>query len=143
MQEKAHPQTRINTIGKYGCLMFCYMYCCGIDPDNTAEYFKIASDAIDAGVDISGVAEDCTVMNAEKFIKWLTGRDVRVYKKVVANIVYIDKLTPVRFYYINEEAKRIDHFVVVEGGMVVFDPILDSRSVAIGRPDSARCIEYI
>ena len=143
MMEKGHPQTRAEVIGKYGCLAFCYIYCMGIDPSNYPEYLKIVSDAIDEGVNISGIAPDCTVENADKFIKWLSGREVRVSHKVVASIKNIDKPTPVRFYYIDGEAKRHNHFVVVEAGQVVFDPIVDSRSVAIGHPDSARVIEYI
>lgn len=143
MMESAHPQTVINNIGKNCCLVACYLYCMGIDPDNDLEYYRLTRDAIKAGVKVSGIDWDCTVLNPVAFYKWVSGREVTVTKKTIVSIKDIVKPTPVRFYYIDEDGKSHDHFVVVEGGMVVFDPTLDSRSVAIGHPDSARIIEYI
>lgn len=135
---KEKIQSQIEIIGKYCCLVHCYIYCCGIAPD-TKEYFKITYDAIKAGVDVSGVEWDCTVSNPELFIKWLTGRRVRVTKKVLTSIKDIKDPTPVSYV----AAGFTPHFVVVENGAIVYDGYNNSQSVAKGRPADARIIKLI
>lgn len=137
--ERLHPQTDIENIGKYSCLLQCYIYCAGVQLD-TLEYFKICLHAVNAGVMVSGVTGDCTVESAPLFLKWLTGKKWNVEKKVVCSIKNIKELTPVRYYYYDNENKRHEHFVVVKDGVIVFNPLLNSNCVNKGLPDSARII---
>lgn len=132
---KVFPQTIIENIGKNCCLVHCYIYCVGIAP-SVSEYFRITLNAITAGVDISGVAPDCTVENAELFLNWLTGKRWHVTKKLVSNIKNIKEPTPVQYKAIG----YTPHFVVVENGEIVFDGYENSKSVALGDPASARVI---
>ena len=137
--ERLHPQTDIENIGKYSCLLQCYIYCAGIQLD-TLEYFKICLHAVNAGVMVSGVAGDCTVENASLFLEWLTGRHYLISKKVIYTINNIKPPTPVKYAYTDNKGIRHEHFVVVKDGVIVFDPLLNSNSVAKGRPESARII---
>lgn len=136
MQHNEKIQSQIINIGHNCCLVHCYLYCIGIEP-STIEYFKITYDAIRAGVEKSGVESDCTVSNPERFLKWLTGKDFTVNKKVVVSIKDIKEPTPVRFV----APGYTPHFVVVENGEIVYDGYADSQSVAKGKAADARIIK--
>lgn len=131
-------QSVTETIGKNCCLVYSYIYSIGIKPD-AIKYYEICFNAIKAGVNISGVAPDCTVENAERFLYWLTGKRYSVLKKVVASLDNIKEAAPVRF----NAPGFIPHFVVVENGVIVFDGEEDSKSVKYGRPIDARIIKKI
>lgn len=132
---KEKIQTIIKEIGHNCCLVHCYLYCMGIEP-STKEYFRITYDAIDAGVEVAGVAKDCTVESARRFLRWLTGKEFTVTKKIISSIKDIKDPTPVLY----QAAGFIPHFVVVENGEIVYDGYEDSQSVEQGHPISARII---
>lgn len=137
--ELLHPQSEIKIISDYSCLAQCYIYCCGIEPD-TKHYFNIVYDAVCAGAKKSGIGADCTVEDATLFIKWLTGRTIPVYKKVIATITAIKERCPVEYDRI-VDGKKLTHFVVVENGEIVFNPLAFSNCVEYGRPVSARILD--
>lgn len=136
-----YPQTtalslakNIPQIGKNGCLAMCYIWCAGIDEDNEIEYISICDRAIKNGL----LGEDCTVKDADRFLEWLTGRNARVVKKNIGDIDGITEAAPVRFI-----AEGFGgHWVVVENGRIVFNPLLNSVNVSRGNPKEARVIKW-
>lgn len=136
-----HPQTTANeikdnikAIAKDGCLALCYVYCAGIDEDNETEYLRIVSNGIKEGT----IAKDCTVNDAGKFLFHLTGRKVTVLKRSVQNLSEIKNATPVRFVAEGYGG----HWVVVENGKIVFNPLANSVNVNKGKPTEARIIKW-
>lgn len=126
-----NPQTRAATIGRYGCLAMCYLWCAGIRPESDGEMIRLVSEAMDRGL----LDDECTVLDAARFLEYFTGRRFRVEKRSVTGIDGIAGPAPVRFSHNGN-----GHWVVVEGGRIVFNSIADSVCVSEGRPDSARII---
>lgn len=124
-------RTHITNIGKYACLAMCYAYCVGIDPEQNTEMIKTVSDAIDSGI----LDSECTVLDAEKYLKWLTGKRFLVTKKQINKIEDIKEYTPVKYSY-NGRA----HWVVVKDGKIVFNSLFNSVCVNHGKPTEARII---
>lgn len=136
-----HPQTTANelsenikSIAKYGCLAMCYIYCAGIDEDNEIEYLRIVYNGIRNGI----LDKDCTVKDAEKFLFWITGRKVTVSKNNVQDISEIKNIAPVRFVAEGYGG----HWVVVQNGKIVFNPLTDSVNVNKGKPVETRTIKW-
>lgn len=128
------PQTKSETIGKYGCLAMCYAFCLGIEPELDSEYIRIVSDAMDKGI----LDEECTVLDASKYLQYLSGKRWNVSKVDLispAQIAEIKQRTPVRFDYNGRS-----HWVVVENGQIVFNSLEKSNCVAFGKPTTARYI---
>lgn len=126
-----YPQTfamevakNIEAIGKYGCLAMCYIYCMGIDPEKES-YCQIVSDAMDEKL----LDNECTVLDAEKFLLWLTGKRYKVSKKQYDDIKKIKEPTPVKYSYNGRS-----HWVVVEKGKIVFNSLINSQCVTKGSP---------
>ena len=135
-----YPQTtaleltpNMESIGKYACLAFCYIFCAGIDSDNELEYIKIVNRAIKQGL----LETDCTVKDANAFLEWLTGRKAKVNKKTIISIEEIKEATPVRFVY-----QGAGHWVVVENGKIVFNSLMNSNCVNKGFPTESRPINW-
>jgi len=126
-----NPQTRALMIGKYGCLAMCYLYCVGICPESAGEMIKHVSTAMDKGL----LDEECTVLDASKYLEHFTGRKFSVTKKNISDIRKIKEATPVRYSYNGN-----GHWVVVQDGKIVFNSIADSVCVAKGQPTTARII---
>lgn len=133
-----YPQTtakeigkHCENIGKYGCLAMCYLYCMGFGGEDT-DFIRLVASAIENGL----LDEECTVLDAEKYINWFSGRKVTVVKKKVSNIKDIKDLTPVAYDY---NGKR--HWVVVQNGKIVFNSIMNSLCVNKGKPAEARIIK--
>lgn len=129
-----HPQTRAVQIGRYGCLAMCYLYCSGIKPDN-AHYFKLISDAMDVGL----LDDECTVLNAEKFIFYASGRRCKVKKDVCNKSNFQNYLKPFPIKY---GFGTSGHWVVCRGGEIIFNPLEKSVSVNQGEPCQVRVIEW-
>lgn len=124
-------------IGENACLAMCYIFCAGIDPDNELEYIKIVNRAINEKI----LDSDCTVLDADKFIKWLTGRSVSVVKKSLTtekDFEELKELTPVKYKY----GTLPGHWVVVKSGKVVFNSLVNSINVNKGNPVDARIIKW-
>lgn len=112
----------------------CYIYCSGINPENEIEYIRIINNAIKENI----LANDCTVKDADRFLKWLTGRNAKVVKKSISNLDGITEPTPVRFVAEGYGG----HWVVAENGKVVFNSLLNSVNVNKGNPKESRIIKW-
>ena len=124
-------------IGENSCLAMCYIFCSGIDPDDELEYIKIVNRAVNEKI----LDSDCTVLDADKFIKWLTGRTVSVVKKSLTtekDFEELKELTPVKYKY----GTLPGHWVVVKNGKVVFNSLINSINVSKGKPVDARIIKW-
>ncbi len=138
MTSMKHPQTKaariaanIKAIASYGCLAMCYLYCIGI---GGTEYDCIGcvSDAMDAGL----LDRECTVLDGAEFLNRFAGTGrFSVTKRPVRKLSEIREAAPVRFDWNGKS-----HWVVVERGKIVFDPIEDSICVRNGKPVTARII---
>lgn len=120
------------SIGKYGCLAFCYLYAIGIECDDEAEYIKLVDNAIKTGL----LDKDCTVLDAEKFIQHFSGRKCVVTKKKIDTIENIKEFTPVNYCYNGK-----NHWVVVQNGKIVFNSLMNSLCVTKGKPTECRIIK--
>lgn len=121
----------IESIAKYGCCAFVYLWCLGIEPDNLH-----AIEILDDAIRMKKLGEDCLVKWAE-FGAWITGRNIEVEFIDIKDIKKIKERTPVRYDY-----KGKSHWVGVEKGMIKFDPlgIGQSQCVALGKPVTMRKI---
>lgn len=120
----------LDAIEKYGCCAFVFMWCLGIDPTDIT-----AIQTIDDLITTKVIDSECTVDWA-KMGKALTGRDIEVEKVPINNILSIKERTPVMYSY-----KDKHHFVGVENGMIVFNPLEESYCVNNGRPTEMRVIK--
>ena len=128
-----YPQTfasevskNIDAIGKYGCLAMCYLYCVGIR-DNALEYIRILSDCMNKGI----LDKESFVKSAPQYLEYVTGKRFDVTKKQFNDLSKIKEPYPVRYAYNGKK-----HWVVVENGKIVFNPLLNSQCVTKGKPDN-------
>lgn len=121
----------LENISKYGCCAFVYLWCLGIEPEDTQ-----AIEILDDAINDRKIEEDCTVKWAE-FGTWLTGRTITVDFIDIHDIRKIKERTPVRYDY-----KGCSHWVGVENGKVEFDPLGKdvSQCVKFGKPVTMRKI---
>lgn len=112
----------------------CYIYCAGIDSDNEIEYIRIVDNAIKENI----LDKDCTVKDAENFLKYITGRKSTVIKKTITDIKDIKNCTPVKYKFGDLQG----HWVVVENGKIVFNSLANSINVEKGKPIEARIIKW-
>lgn len=121
------------SIGAGGCLFFCYLYCSGAYTSES-DALKKAAEAIENGT----IEKDCTVSHPERIFYENAGRRVRILRKKISSLDEIKEKTPVNF--VNGQ---FNHWVVVENGKIVFNPLERSVCVAKGKPTEARIIEYV
>lgn len=121
------------SIGAGGCLFFCYLYCSGAYTSES-DALKKAAEAIENGT----IEKDCTVSHPERIFYENAGRRVRILRKKISSLDEIKEKTPVNFVNGN-----FNHWVVVENGKIVFNPLEKSVCVAKGKPTEARIIEYV
>lgn len=125
------PQTVIQEFNNNTCLFICYIYCCGLLPDTLEGWLDYYSRALKAKC----IGEDGFVLDAEKLIFCLTGRKVSVTKKAIQNIEEVTGPYPVMY---SMNGGKSGHFVVVENGKIVFNPLEVSQNVNKGKPVSVR-----
>ena len=130
-----HPQSAIKEFNNNTCLFICYVFCCGLLPDSLADWMGFYKTALEKKV----ITQEGFILDADKLIYCLTGKKVTVIKKDITNIKDIKEKTPV-LYSING---KDGHFVVVENGKIIFNPLEVSQNVNKGKPISARIIKYI
>lgn len=127
------PQSYATKFFNGVCLALCYLYCSEKKVDSELEATLLCLNALDKGL----LEEDGTVKSAYDLLKFYDGNSYDVFKKDISSISDIKEPTPVRYY-----AKGfIPHWVVVENGKIVFNPLLNSNSVNKGRPETARIIK--
>lgn len=125
------PSENLKNIKDYGCCIFVLLWCLGIEPDDI-EAIMLVDDLISE----KAIDPDCTVQWA-KAIKALTGREMNSIEFVeIKHLVGINERTPVRYNY---DGKA--HWVGVEKGKVMFNPIEYSRCVEKGKPTTKRVIK--
>ena len=130
------PQTVIQEFNNNTCLFMCYIFCCGLAPDSLAGWLDYYIKALKNGC----IGEDGSVLDAEKLIYCLTGRKVTVTKKAITDIKDIKQMCPVMY---SMNGGKSGHFVVVENGEIIFNPLEVSQNVNKGKPVSARIISLI
>ncbi len=126
------PQTKVKLVADNCCLFMCYLYCVGFRTVSTSQWLLMLSQALDAKL----IDDECTVLNAEKLIDFFTKKKYGVSKKSISGIAGITSPTPVKY----AAAGYIPHWVVVENGEIVFNPLLNSKSVTNGKPCDARIL---
>ena len=111
-----------DSLGKYGCLLLCYLHEANIDVDIT-KYFETL-------VELDIIDNDCYVLDGDRLLKFF-GSDKRIVRGINEN-----GNTIVPFKYGKNE-----HFVVVnERKEIVFNSLENSICVRLGEPnwDKAR-----
>lgn len=129
-----HPQTVIQKFNNNACLFMCYLYCVGLEPDTIPSWLDYFKNAYEKGF----IDDECFVQNAEGLIRALTGRKVFVLKKDISKIEGIIGPSPVWY---SKDGKS-GHFVVVQNGKIIFNPLEKSINVNEGKPRSVRIITY-
>lgn len=121
----------LETIAKYGCCAFTYLWCLGIEPDSISA-IEILDDALRTGK----LGEDCIVKWAE-FGNWITGRNIQVEFIDIKDIKKIKERTPVRYDF-----KGQSHWVGVENGIIKYNSLGDGNSQCVnhGKPVTMRKI---
>lgn len=128
-----NPQTKLINFANGICLALCYLYCSERKVEDDKESTKLCIDAWQKGL----LEDDGTVKSAFDLLKLFDGNSYDVFKKDISSISDIKEKTPVLF-----SAKGyIPHWVVVENGKIVFNPLSFSNSVTKGTPTSARIIK--
>lgn len=130
-----HPQTAIIEFNNNTCLFICYVFCCGLLPESLADWMEFYKTALEKKV----ITEKGYITDADRLFYCLTGKKVKVIKQEITTIKDIKEKTPV-LYSING---KDGHFVVVENGKIVFNPLEVSQNVNKGKPISARIINYL
>ena len=125
------PQTVIQEFNNNTCLFMCYIYCCGLLPDTLEGWLDYYIRALKAKC----IGEDGFILDAEKLIFCLTGRKVSVTKKTIQSIEEVTGPYPVMY---SMNGGKSGHFVVVENGKIVFNPLEVSQNVNKGEPVSMR-----
>ena len=115
-----------DSLGKYGCLLLCYLHEANIDV-NIAKYFNEL-------VELDIIDNDCYVLDGDRLLKFF-GSDKRIVRGINEN-----GNTIVPFKYGKNE-----HFVVVKERVdsnkeIVFNSLENSTCVRLGEPvwDEAR-----
>ena len=111
-----------NSLGKYGCLLLCYLNEANVDV-NIAKYFNdlVSLDIID---------NDCYVLDGNRLLKYF-GSDKRVVRGINENG---NTIVPYKY-------GKAEHFVIVnERKEIVFNSLENSTCVRLGEPvwDKAR-----
>ncbi|MBQ0003599.1 MAG: hypothetical protein KBT21_08670 [Treponema sp.] len=127
-----NPQTEMIKFSNNICLFMCYLFCVDIRPDSIAAWCRYLAE----GIGYKVLDDEGFVLDAPKLLKLLTGKEHTVFKVDLKGIEGIKNKTPV-LYSMNG---KTGHWVVVENGQIVFDPLIDSQNVKKGKPISARVI---
>ena len=114
----------------------CYVYCVGLIPDTLSSWMDYYKTALEKKV----ISEEGFILDAEKLIFCLSGRKVSVTKKAITDIKDIKQMCPVMY---SMDGGKSGHFVVVENGQIVFNPLEVSQNVNKGKPISARIIRMV
>ena len=110
------------SIGKYGCLLLCYLHEANIDV-NITKYFSEL-------VELDIIDEECFIKDGNRLLKYF-GSDKRIARGINPNG---NTIVPYRY-------RNAEHFVVVnERKEIVFNSLENSTCVRLGEPvwDKAR-----
>ena len=105
-----------NSLGKYGCLLLCYLHEANIDV-NIAKYFSEL-------VELDIIDEECFIKDGNRLLKYF-GSDKRIARGINPNG---NTIVPYRY-------RNAEHFVVVnERKEIVFNSLENSTCVRLGEP---------
>lgn len=112
-------QTKLLSMGNFGCLCMCYLYMIDIDPEQLViNYDKL----VDKGI----IEKDCFVKDGDAFIKYFGSKKKIVFTSV-DNKQY-DKY--IACFQLGEKT----HFVVVDkDNNIIYNPYLTSICVRDGK----------
>ena len=128
---KHFPTPKLKSIKDYACCAFTLLWWLGIDCDDIDAIMTV-SDLIKS----HALDEDCTVYWA-KCIQQLTGREMESLNKVpITSIKKIKEKTIVYF-----KNGKIGHWVGVQDGRIVFNPLSYSKTIEEGKPAEMRLIK--
>lgn len=127
-----HFQTpKLKSIKDYACCAFTLLWWLGIECSDV-DAIMLVSDLIKS----HALDEDCTVYWGA-CIKQLTGREMESLEKVpITSIKKIKEKTIVKF-----SNGKINHWVGVQNGKVVFNSLAYSETIAKGKPAEMRVIK--
>ena len=111
-----------NSLGKYGCLLLCYLHEANIDV-NITKYFSEL-------VELDIIDEECFIKDGNRLLKYF-GSDKRIARGINENG---NTIVPYKY-------GKAEHFVVVnERKEIVFNSLENSTCVRLGEPvwDKAR-----
>ena len=125
------PNNKLAAIGKWGCCAFVLMWCLGIEPEDVE-----AVQTVSSLMSLGALDEECTVYWAKAIMK-LTGREMQSLEKVsIKSLRGIKGRTPVLYSYNGK-----GHWVGVENGKIVFNPLKESLCVKYGKPSEKRVLK--
>ena len=126
---KRFNDEKLKAIANYGCCAFCALWIMGIEGD--VGNINILADQIGYSLE-----SDCTVHWFD-FFSNVSGRKIKVEFRNIQSTTDLNGLgrCAVRFDY-----KGKSHWVGVENGLVVYNPLKYSECVEKGRPTTARII---
>ena len=121
----------LKSVSKYGCCALVLMWCLGIEPDEDVDAVLKVIDMIKK----KKIKEDCTVKWADA-VKYLSGRELTSIDFIDTKVIGdIKERTPVRYDFQDNS-----HWVGVENGVVVFNPLKQSNCVLYGKPATKRVL---
>lgn len=129
------PNEKLFAIKEYGCCIFTFMWCLGIEPKEDIEAIMLVSKMIDKGV----IGKDCLVY-WQKVATHLTGRNITVEFVDIKDKKQLKKIkdrTPVKFEYNGK-----GHWIGIENGKMAFNSLESSVCVDKGKPTTARIITF-
>ena len=138
-----HLQSKFKNISETCCLALTYLslvYWTVINLDNDELETKVVSTLMKALDDKSLLEDDASVVDADKFIKYCTGIDVKVIKRKISSLSEIkeDEVAAVNYVYNGN-----NHWVGCIGPKVVYNSLEKSKCLYLGNPVDARIIEVV
>lgn len=138
-----HLQSKFKNISDTCCLALTYLslvYWTVINLDNDELETKVVSTLMKALDDRNLLEDDATVVDADKFIKYCTGIDVKVTKRKINSLSEIkeDEVAAVNYVYNGH-----NHWVGCIGPKVVYNSLEESKCLSLGNPVDARIIEVV
>lgn len=122
------------TIGEYGCNLFSFYYCLGLDISEVLKDFRTL-------IKSKFILADCTIIDYDELAKY-KGKSVDVIwtnpKNYIKDVPYIG-----RFERINAKGEKIHHFVAMKNEEIIFNSLDKSRCVNEGKLVDIRKITWL
>lgn len=129
---KIFPDEKLKIIAKEGCCAFCALWVMGIE--DPIEQIKIIGEELG-----NSLKKDCTVKWFEFFDK-VAGREIDVEFRDIKSLK--DVMDVKGKCIVRYDFNGLGHWVGVEDGKVVYNPLEKSVCVERGKPAKARIIKW-
>ena len=127
-------QDDCTTLGEYGCNLFSFYYCLGLDTSEVLKDFHTL-------IENKFIMKDCTITNYDGLAKY-KGKFVDVVwtkpSNYIKDVPYIG-----RFERINSNGEKIHHFVAMKNEKVIFNSLDVSHCVNEGKLVDIRKITWL